>query len=254
MSNSFIRKSEIFIENYNRHIQLILLVLTIILSSVLNVIKEYDAINSVLLCSILTEIVLLQLKDSITQRKINEIRKATVRHDVYSNVCDYLAMAKNDIEIFALAPNGLFSKDDVIKVLSDQLSKGIHLKILIVSPNQFTNNSNLYFGIPQAKTIETYQNAFFEKLKTSNLLSSYKEKIEIKEIDAVMPNSFIGIDVNKESDFSSIKCTYYRFACKDNSHNIVYFYSKQFDYAYYSEMKDSMDRSWEIATPYIFAD
>lgn len=148
---------ELFVERYNGAIQLLLLSFVILFNCI--IISDFDTKNTIslfeiiisLLIGIILELIILQIKDSSSQRKMNSmgevVRRFGKEEDSWKSETDLMPFFDATKEDFFIS--GIIIDKLVIKYLykiDELLRRGIRVKILIESFDEIEEAAKFLYG------------------------------------------------------------------------------------------------------------
>ncbi len=263
---------EEFFEKHNAKIQILILVGSLGLGAYFNIAQDHQlGIIIGLLVLISGELISLSIKDSITQRKLNNMgvkfemaRGGLFRvHDF--NLSKFFYSTKSNFFISGMALNGFFEKNKGI--IERFLNEGKEIFILIAAPNAVDENAKLYHGENlDLKTFRKKANAIYHKQSTTldcleeieNLFNFVENgKLKLRVAQSVMSTSFVAYDVfdrdvlpyNKNKVGKELKASFYQYKCTapEEEPNIIVdsFYNRD----WYLFFKRTIEMQWKDARP-----
>lgn len=224
---------EEIIENYNAYIQTIFF-LSILGTSLLQFIKVIDQnVIIISLLFIITGQFLIQgIKDSIAQKKLNILtenmnieRGRLFRVSGYEMVGEYFKKAETNIFISGMALNNFFTTFK--KMITDFLTTGKTVYVLIAAPETIFENAKLYYGVKdkQKEVVQSLKDILEKQRLALNIINMTKwcdyietGKFQIRLSKSVFSTSFVGYDLLNRSiggNEMEIKASFYQYSCTE---------------------------------------
>lgn len=270
------RHCEDFIEKYNGYIQLLFLFTTFILGVILQKLNFQDeiviAIEMLLIIS--GENIVINIKDSISQDKLNrlllKIDKAngmllTKEDRGYTDFPHIIGRATGDIYISGIASNGIWSA--YIKEIEDALKRGCKMRLLISSEDCIENNARMYYGLNKGCSqralnnyvtdVKTKINLTINTVKTNDILKHYlcNNKLEIRTLSVPFTTAFVGGNIFMENmEDREVKVTFYQYGCKDTKECPGFLLNNHEDRYWFPYFANQIKAQWKDATPIDFND
>lgn len=263
---------EEFFEKHNAKIQIVIFAGSLGLGAYFNIAQDNQlGIIIGLLLLIAGELISLSIKDSITQRKLNNMgvkfemaRGGLVRvHDF--DLSQFFKNTKSHFFISGMALNGFFQKNKGI--IERFLNEGKEIFILIAAPNAVDENAKLYHGENlDLQTFRKKANAIYHKQSTTldcleeieNLFNFVESgKLKLRVAQSVMSTSFVAYDVfereilthNKNKVGKELKASFYQYKCTapEEEPNIIVdsFYNRD----WYLFFRRTIEMQWNDAKP-----
>ena len=263
---------EEFFEKHNAKIQIAIFIVSLGLGAYFNIAQDNQlGIIIGLLLLVSGELISLSVKDSITQRKLNNMgvkfemaRGGLFRvHDF--DLSQFFDNTKSHFFISGMALNGFFQKNKGI--IERFLNEGKEIFILIAAPSAVDENTKLYHGENlDLITFRKKANAIYHKQSTTldcleeienlfNFIESGKLKLRIAQ--SVMSTSFVAYDVfdreilthNKNKVGKELKASFYQYKCTapEEEPNIIVdsFYNRD----WYLFFRRTIEMQWNDAKP-----
>lgn len=256
---------ESFIERNNGYIQIVFLVMTLLAGIVSNQLNWQNEQTIIIEIAILLsfEIIVLNIKDSISQDKLNRLIYNNDKvHGVvmaeteegYNKFPTMLSIATKDFFVSGIACNGVWSHTSKIERL---LENGSHVRVLITTESALENNLRLYYGIKnQEDDISAYIEDARKKigitlntLKTNEIIKKYycEGKFELRRTNIPFATAYVGINILSGNSINKeLKVTHY-VAGKSTAQcpNMIFNpLDNSYWYGYYIE---SLSKIWEEA-------
>lgn len=217
---------ELFVEKYNGVIQILLLALVIFANCIITKSGQSQSTGNdalslfeiiiVLIIGITLELILLHIKDSSAQRKINGIgevvRELAKREDMWREETDlgsFFDVTKNNFFISGIVIDKLITK--YLYRIEELMNKGVTVKILIESFEELEEAVKFLYGQDYNKEtslslVRFRLNNTLEYLQSLKKLEDYFSKglLEIGLSNAPLVNpSIIAYDYTKGSEFEA---------------------------------------------------
>ena len=255
---------ETFFEEHNAILQIIICVLTLIISSTSGILlKNSSAVIITLLTAISVEVVLSGIKDSALHRKVGRlVIEKDVKEGRMIKVSDYeinplFEDTRNGLFVSGIALNGFFGKykNDVINLLK----KNKKIYVLIVSPDVVEMQAKIYHGATNDETeLKSKCNAIIHKqataleyLKEIDNEGNYikKKSLIIKTINIPATTSFVAHDVIDCVDSiihsQRIKASFYQYRCTDPEREPNVIIDSSENKIWFDLLKATINRQWE---------
>ena len=260
------------LERYNGFIQAFLFLFVLlydgIYKGVLNNAEETSLLIDIV-GVLLIEVFILNIKDSIAQRKLNELKVSTstltqlVPFDPHlmDDFPALVKMATQNVFISGIiCTNVLEFYESIIEELLDQ---GLNVRLLISSEKCIDYNAKQYFGFyesnrnsdEQIKEAKSKLNTTLRSLQKYDKLKYYysQKRFEIRCSDSLISVGFVGIDnFSKRAELNrAIKVTHYIFGCTNTPNcprELISSLSNKHWFDYYN---DFIKEQWRNATPYL---
>ena len=261
---------EEFFERHNAKIQIMIFMGSLVLGAYFNVVQDNElGIIIGLLLLITGELISLNIKDSITQRKLNNlgVKFETARGGLFRvhdfDLSKFFDSTKSHFFISGMALNAFFEKNKAI--IERFLNEGKEIFILIADPNAVGENTKLYHGENlDLKIFRKKANAIYHKQSTTldcleeiESLFNFIEngKLKLRVTGSVMSTSFVAYDVfdkevlthNKNKVGKELKASFYQYKCTEPEEepNIIVdsFYNRD----WYLFFKKTIEMQWNDA-------
>lgn len=202
---------ENIIENYNGYIQIVFLILTLFLGIIINKLDIQDEQIIILELTVLLsiEIIILNIKDSISQDKLNRILSHNDKsHNMvlididegYTQFPFLLQQANSDLFISGMTCNGIWNYTSTIEEL---LRSGSHIRILISSEKAIEDNVRIYYQLDSEPEISDYIddahskiNITLKALRNNKLIkNSYDKTFEVRRTNIPFTTAYVGINI-----------------------------------------------------------
>lgn len=262
-----------FIENYNTHLQAIILLALICIGywgAYLKKAEREELIIS-LLSIMLAEVLVLTVKDSISQNKLNKLLVITnsldqlvpVSPEKVEDFDKLISRAKHDLFISGIACNNVWLYMNRIIELLDQ---GCHIKLLISGDEAISSNAGFYFGLNSAnekklidtaiEDVKTKISVTLNYLKLNSDLQKYycQKMFEIRRSSRFFTESFVGVDLESERSNKTLKVTHYTYGCKSTQncpHFIITLPEHEHWFKYYLA---TIKEQWRNAKEYVLTE
>ena len=226
---------EDFWEKHNAKLQIAICVVSLIIGAYFNVSQDNQlGVIIGLLVLISCEILSLSIKDSISQRKLNNIgerfeeaRGALVRVSDF-NLSDIFNKTKGEFYISGIALNGFFQNN--YSTISSFLEEGKKIDILITSPKAVRENTLLYYGFEddEEKLIENMNAILNKQIATLDYIVKipdfYKylesNQFNLRTLSTAFTTSFVAHDIFernvlgiKKKESKELKASFYQYKC-----------------------------------------
>lgn len=263
---------EEFFEKYNGLIQVVICLVSLIIGAAFNICQENQLGIIIGLLLLLTgEFVSLNIKDSITQRKLNnlgvrfEISKGALFRVHDFNLSDFFEKTKSQFYVSGMALNGFFQKNK--SIIEEFLTEGKSIYVLIADTDSVIENTKLYHGADlDAVTFAKRVNDIFHKqIVTLNCIDEIENlyhyietgKFQLRVINSAISTSFVAYDIfekevlaqNKNKVGKELKASFYQYKCTkpENEPNIIVdsFLSRD----WYMFFKETIEKQWSDARP-----
>jgi hypothetical protein len=236
---------EDFFERHNAKIQIIIFIVSLVIGAYFNICQNNQlGIIIGLLLLVSGELISLNIKDSITQRKLNNLgvkfeieRGALFRvHDF--NLTDFFNKTKSQFFVSGIALNGFFEKNK--SVIERFLAEGKEVFIVIANPDIVSENTKLYHGANL--DVETFKkktnDIYYKQIITLNCIDGIENiykfmesgKFKLKVANSVISTSFVAYDIfekeilsHNNRDGKELKASFYQYRCTNpiNEPNIM---------------------------------
>lgn len=261
---------EEFIEKHNAKVQMIILVISLGIGAYFDICQENQwGIIIGLLMIITGELISLSIKDSITQRKLNNLgvrfeiaRGGLVRvHDF--DLSKFFKNTKNHFYISGIALNGFFDKSK--SIIERFLNEGKEIYVLIADTDSVIENTKLYYGENlDVNTFNKKVNAIYHKqLMTLDCLEEIKNmfefiengRLKIKTTNAVMSTSFVAYDIfdkevlrhSQNKMGKELKASFYQYKCTEPEAEPNIVVDSFFSRDWYLFFKEIIEMQWKDA-------
>lgn len=270
------RAIENMIEKYNAYMQGFLLLLALytgIYKGIFHKNEQLDILIDII-SILLTEIFILNIKDSIENRKLNEMKFSIntltqlVPFDpnLLENFRRLINNSTTDLLISGVTCTNVL--ENYYSDLKSLLDKGVHIRLLISSDEAITDNAKLYFGlygINNVSTIDRFTEEVKNKIETTlRVFEKYPEltnyycegKLEIKRTSCPFFVGFIGVDIynSDEGTMKIIKVTHYMHGCKNTPECPREIFSSFNNDHWYKFYITYIKTQWQQATPFTLTD
>lgn len=269
--NSLKRKCEYVIENYNAFLQALVLMMFLYVGYFRMYLgkAEREEIIIELLSVMMIEILILTVKDSITQGKLNKLLFITnsinqlmpVSPEIVDNFENLILTAESDIYISGIACNNVWMHMNRIIEL---LHRGCRIKLLIANEDAIAENAEFYFGLEndddKLKTaIEDVENKVTVTLNNFKLNDVIKEyycqgMFEIRRSSQLFTLAFVGIDLETSRDNKTLKVTQYTYGCKNTQDCPRFLITLPEHEHWFKYYKAIIDKQWNSAEKYILTE
>lgn len=227
---------EEFFERHNAKIQITIFIVSLVIGAYFNINQENQlGIIIGLLLLVSGELISLNIKDSITQRKLNNMGvKFEIERGALFRVHDFkletfFDNTKSQFFISGMALNGFFQ--DNKSIVERFLKEGKEIFVLMIDPDAIDENTRLYHGIDlDEKKFAKKKNKVLHKQQTTldyieEIENIYdyieKGKFNLKTINSVMSTSFVAYDIfekdillhDKEKMGKELKASFYQYRC-----------------------------------------
>ena len=261
---------EEFFEKYNGQIQIFIFVVSLVIGAVFNICQENQlGVIIGLLLLVTGELVSLNIKDSITQRKLNNLG---VRFEIYKgalfrihdfDLTDFFEKTKSQFYVSGMALNSFFEKNK--SMIESFLKEGKEVFVLIVGTDSIVENTKLYHGADLGE--ETFANRvndmFCKQIITLNCIDEIENiydyfesgKFKLKVIDSALSTSFVAYDIfekeilvkNKNKVGKKLKASFYQYRCtnSENEPNIIV--DSFLNRDWYIFFKETIEKQWNDA-------
>ena len=227
------KKCEFIIENYNGYLQALAIIAILYVSYFGAYLQKTDREQLIveILSIMLYEILILSIKDSITQNKLNKLLVITnsinqlvpTSAKAGQNFEELIMSTTHDLYISGIACNNVWL---YMSRIIELLDRGCHIKLLISNEEMISQNAKFYFGLEDDKD-NTFEIAVSDvKNKIDVTLNYFKlnekikhyyclNKFEIRRSSQPFTLAFIGIDLETNRTDKVLKITHYTYGCKD---------------------------------------
>lgn len=259
-------------EKYNGIIQIIIFVISLLIGAVFNICQNNQlGIIIGLLLLLVGESVSLNIKDSITQRKLNTLG---VRFEIFKGALfrvhdfdlqDFFEKTKSQFYISGMALNGFFDKNK--SIIEKFLKEGKKVFVLIVDTDSIEENAKLYHGAKlDEKTLKIRENDILHRQivtlncieEIENIYECIQEKqFQLRVINSTISTSFVAYDIfekdvlvkSKNKVGKELKASFYQYKCTkpENEPNIIVdsFLSRD----WYIFFQEAIEEQWNDANP-----
>lgn len=256
---------ENIVEKWNFQIQAAVTFFTLFIGIFLKILGFDEKIDIAIgiLLMIFIELILLQAKDSIMQKKVNEIKILTlINKGALIRVLDYgeeaiqffFSSANQDFFVSGIALNQLIGSQ--IGKLENLVKNKRKVNILLSSPEAIEMNAILYHGFnddkekrqeAQANIAECVSNCISSILRSPVLCEALRTRdLEIRFSNAPFTTSYMGCNIfNENKKTSVIKASFYQYGCTKpcDEPNIVV--CKNEDEFWYGNLVAAAKRQWK---------
>lgn len=266
---------EDIIEKWNGYIQGIILLIALYVGLYKGAFKSNEPITILLqiVTLLFIELFLLGVKDSIGQRKLNEMnfnmttltQFAPFDPRLLEDFQGLLQEAHEDLFISGITCTNVLEiyESDI----ENLLGRGIKVRLLISTEEALEYNAGLYFGLygeDKEKTAEFISEAQGKMATTLRNLAKYENlnryfcegKLEIRRSDSPFSIGLVGVNCfsSKSKINKIIKITHYIYGCNNTPscpRTLVSSFSNDHWYKYYN---DFIKKQWDTAKPYAISD
>lgn len=259
---------EDIIESYNAYIQVIFFILILcitLFANSLNIDKQSVIVS--LLTIVAVQFLVQGVKDSISQKKLNNIA-ALINIEVgrLFRIDDFkldrfLNKTKTDFFISGIALNAFF--DTYKEEIKDLLEKGKEVYVLIAAPDAVKENAKLYYGIKsnnfnceeEIKDVLNKQRLTLSILKRCGISNYLEEKkFHLRTSSTVFSTSFVAYDImniakKTKKESREIKASFYQYNCTEPKYEPNICIDDIYSREWYSFFEKTLKMQWKDAKP-----
>ena len=266
-----LKTKEIF-EKFNGIIQVTIFVASLIIGAVFNIRQENQfGIIIGLLLLLVGEFVSLNIKDGITQRKLNDLG---VRFEIFNgalfrvhdfNLTDFFEKTNNQFFVSGMALNGFFEKNK--SIIERFLKEGKVIFVLIAGTDSVVENTKLYHGadLEEETFAKRVNDIFHKQIITLDYIDQIENiydyiesgKFKLKVINSAISTSFVAYDIfekellvqDKSRGGKELKASFYQYKCTnpENEPNILV--DSVLSHDWYIFFKETIEKQWNDAKP-----
>lgn len=264
---------EHFIENYNTQLQALIILTLICVGYWGAYLKraEREELIILLLSIMLAEILVLTVKDSISQNKLNKLLVITnslnqlvpVSPERLDNFDKLISHAEHDLFISGIACNNVWL---YMNRIIELLNQGCHIKLLISGEEAISANAKLFFGLDGDAKSELLKTAIgdvatkidvtLNYLKLNSNLQRYfcQNMFEIRRSSQLFTEAYVGVDLESERPDKILKVTHYTYGCENTQscpHFIITLPENEHWYNHYTQI---IKEQWKNAEEYVLTE
>lgn len=263
---------EEFFEKHSDKIQILIFLLSLLIGAYFDICQENQlGIVIGLLFLITSELITLNVKDSITQRKLNnlgvrfEISKGALFRIHNFNLTDFFENTRKSFFVSGMALNGFFGKNKA--VIENFLKEGKTIYILLADPESVNENAKLYHGtnLEESMFRTRVNDLFYKQLITLNCICEMEniygyiadKKIQLRVAKSIISTSFVAYDIfekellthNKNKVGKELKASFYQYRCTEpeNEPNIIV--DSFLNRDWYVYFRETIEKQWNDAVP-----
>ena len=224
---------ETIIESYNGYLQAIAILYILYVTYYGAYLGKSDTLELIiqLLTIIVYEIMILSIKDSIAQSKLNDLLVISNSINQLVPSCpqpgeafdDFIRATREELFISGISCNNIwFYMNRIVELLD----RGCTIRLLISDEDTIDENARFYFGCKNeekdsenaavaVRDVKSKIDITLNYLKLNDAIHKYycNKQFEIRRTNQPFTMSFIGIDLNSMTSNRKLKVTQYTYGC-----------------------------------------